>query len=605
MGFLVLTLVFLSGYPIFAVFNKKSRVVSVFPYLFVFGSAASIPFLYFTTSFITHNLNLAIIIWIIAVILSVVITFRFSRPKLSLKSLIIFSLLTFFTLYFFQRSFSYNNNTFYIASNIYSDLNLHLSTIRSFSAGENFPFELPYFAGKNVTYHFFYDFYTGIMESLGMRVDVAYNLLFSLTFVSLFFLCLDAGKNIFKRAWIGFLAFLLIIFSPDFSFISIILDHKHNLLSLRNLNNYYLDSFLGSHTMGNFLYFNTFLNQRHLFFSLTLSLSIFIQVWKVLSGQSKSRLTASAAGILIGLMPFWNFPVFVCIFFTVVFLFLLFKRFRELFYTFIFAFFLAYPQVFSLQSGLTHQIEIKPGFLISENFSLTNITLFWVLNLGLAIITIIGGFIISDKNRKKLFFVLLPIFIIPNILKLGIDMFHNQKLFSFWFMYASFFSASFIYFLILKSRLYKLAGFLIVIFSTISGVLGFIVIKNDVNTAIPDYSHYNLVRYVSQNLPRDEVIVSNGEIYDPLSVSGRKTYIGRTNDIFWFGENPDKRSQLVSQLLMFPEDKIIMARREGIRYIIIYKDGSVKNLKKTEIKKLNKSLKKLYEDDFGIIYKTF
>lgn len=606
MALLVLLFIFLSGMLPLLLLKKEIKSLNAYAYLFIFGSAVSIPFLYLTTAFVTHKLSSSILIWIFVVVMGLFLLFRYVKFNFSLRSLLIFLFLTLWAFSFFQRSFNYTNETFYIDSNLYSDLGLHLSTIRSFSIGNNFPFELPYFSGEKISYHFFYDLFTGILEFGGMRIDVAYNLIFSLTLASIFFIFLDFGKKVFGKIWIGCIAFFLFILSPDLSFLATFFDSKHNLLTLWNMNSYYLDSFLGSHTVGNFLYFNTYLNQRHLFFSLALSLAIFMPVWKILNNSLNPKISMFTVGFLIGLMPYWNFPVFVCTAFVTGLLFIFFRKFKNLLYIFLTVSVLVIPQIFSLQGGLKDQIELKPGFLVHSNFSYINLISFWFLNLGVATVTILGGIVISEKNKRILFFALLPIFIIPNIFKLGVDMFHNAKFFNFWYMYISFFSATFIIFLLSKAKLYKLIAITLLIFSILSGVLGFIVIKNAVKTTIPDYSQYKLIKYVYQKVPKNEIIVTNGEIYDPLSISGRNTYLGRTNDVFWFGANPDKRSKIVNSLLVPQEKDIIMkARRENIRYIIIYKDNSVKNLKTADTDKLKQLFNKLYEDNFGIIFKVY
>lgn len=606
MGFLVLLLIFLSGLPFFNVLDNKLKTHNPYAYLFVFGSSVSIPFIYFVTSYVTNNISTTLVLWSIIVLSCVMFFFKKTKSNISFKNLVTFAFLTLLFFIFIQRTFYYKNETFYIASNIYSDLNVHLSSIRSFSTGENFPFELPFFAGKNIRYHFYYDLYTGILEYNGIEITDAFNLIHSLTFTSLFFIFLDFGKNIFKKSHIGFIAFFLFILPPDFSYINLLHNVNYNLIDLKNINTYVLDSFLGNNTMGNFLFFNTYVNQRHLFFSLSLSLALLIPFWRILQDGTWSKSKLAVIGIVIGLMLFWDFAIFICTLFFICTLGLVNKKLKTVVYLVSYASLVFFPQFLTLQNGLKGQVKLLPGFLIYKNFSITKIILFWILNLGLAIITIMGGLFISPNNRKKIFYSLVPIFITPNLFQLSSEMFHNHKFFNFWFMYMTFFSAAFISFLFFKNKMYALLGLVLLFFSIFSGILNFIVIKNDVVTPIPDYKTYKLIKYANANILKDELIITNGEIYDPLAISGRKIYLGRANEAFWFGANSDERTILVNQVLTQPSNKTVQQlKKQKIRYIIIYKDKNVKNLKVYNQANLDKLFGKIYEDNFGLIYKTY
>ncbi|MBR5733692.1 MAG: hypothetical protein IKX80_09635, partial [Lachnospiraceae bacterium] len=84
------------------------------------------------------------------------------------------------------RSFFVSHGQLYVGLTVFSDFTPHVSMIRSFSFGQNFPTEYSLFAGEDVKYHFMFQFLAGTLEFLGMRLDWAFNLPSFLSVMSMF-----------------------------------------------------------------------------------------------------------------------------------------------------------------------------------------------------------------------------------------------------------------------------------------------------------------------------------------------------------------------------------------------------------------------------------
>lgn len=610
MGILILVSIIVFGSLPFSILFKKIKILNPLPYFFLYGSLFTVLFLYLISAYVTHSIYWGLIIFLSFIIpLDIICCVKKLVVVASIKNILIFLGLTMLFYFIANKTFQYHNQTFYIASNLYADMGVHIPIIRSFSQGANLPFELPFFAGKNLTYHFLYDFFTGILEYSGLPINIAYNLIFSFVFSSLFFVCIDVGKIVFKKRWIGIIAFILFIFPSDLSFINVLNNPaKEPVLNVWFHNFYRINSFLGERTMGGFLYFNTYLNQRHLFFALAASLAVFVPLWVAVAEKSKKQSMQGVLliAILISLIFLWSVPVFVFMALLFITLLLIFRaRPKNLFIGFIIIMLIAIPQTLLLTGGSKNEILFNPGFLIHDNFSFANLTFLWVFNLGVGIPTILGGFIIASKTQKKLFMVLLPLFIIPNIFQVARYMFDNHKFFNFWFLYMCFFSASFIAYLFKgKNPMKILAGFILIIL-TISGVLNFLVVKNDVLAPVSDYSHNPSIKKVNSLIPFYKTVITNGEIFDPLSISGRKTFLGRIYHIYSFGGDPQERLYAINDLFLSSKIEKIktISQKEKIEYIIIYNDKNVKNLKPVERQVLDMNFKILYEDNFVTLYK--
>ena len=75
------------------------------------------------------------------------------------------------------RSFYWKDGDIWVGFSVYSDFCPHMAVIRSFSEGGNIPAQYPHFADGTIRYHFMFQFAVGMLEYLGMRLDIAFNLL--------------------------------------------------------------------------------------------------------------------------------------------------------------------------------------------------------------------------------------------------------------------------------------------------------------------------------------------------------------------------------------------------------------------------------------------
>src|SRR3972149_7724231 len=82
-------------------------------------------------------------------------------------------------------TFSANLNNLFINTKLWSDFASHIPLIRSFSLGFNIPPEYPLFPGAVIKYHFLFYLAVGLLEKIGVRIDLALN---SLSFAGFFFL---------------------------------------------------------------------------------------------------------------------------------------------------------------------------------------------------------------------------------------------------------------------------------------------------------------------------------------------------------------------------------------------------------------------------------
>lgn len=248
--------------------------------------------------------------------------------KLFQKEALFFTILALFLIWIMFYVFFIRDGVLYSGFTVYGDYAPHTAMMRSFSLGNNFPTQYPHFGGEDVKYHFMFQFLVGNLEFLGLRLDVAYNLVSVLALLGFLMLLYSLAKRITGSGKTGILTVVFFFFRSALTFFRFVWEHVQagDLLSTLRDNT----EFIGYTVNENWglWNFNVYLNQRHLAFGLLIiSLVIWMYLdwveagcgheekgllwirnrcltWEAWKCRSVER--ALAAGLLIGLTAFWN-----------------------------------------------------------------------------------------------------------------------------------------------------------------------------------------------------------------------------------------------------------------------------------------------------------
>ena len=248
--------------------------------------------------------------------------------KLFQKEALFFTILALFLIWIMFYVFFIRDGVLYSGFTVYGDYAPHTAMMRSFSLGNNFPTQYPHFGGEDVKYHFMFQFLVGNLEFLGLRLDVAYNLVSVLALLGFLMLLYSLAKRITGSGKTGILTVVFFFFRSALTFFRFVWEHVQagDLLSTLRDNT----EFIGYTVNENWglWNFNVYLNQRHLAFGLLIiSLVIWMYLdwveagcgheekgllrirnrcltWEAWECRSVER--ALTAGLLIGLTAFWN-----------------------------------------------------------------------------------------------------------------------------------------------------------------------------------------------------------------------------------------------------------------------------------------------------------
>ncbi len=525
----------------------------------------------------------------------------FKKPKsvhleVTRKDFVLLIVLFLGCFYIMNKSFSYGNNSFLIASNLYQDFGAHIPFIRSFSLGKNIPPEFPFFSDLPLIYHFFFYFLIGLYEKVGIRIDYAFNCISALALTGVMVLLYDFSFLLFKKKSIAVLTTVLFLTNSTLMFIDAFKKYwGNNLFSgLYHHATYLGDGPFGKSIISVFWNFNTYLNQRHFLFAIGLLLMFIIALQTLFINKVSSKSLIFFA-ILSGILPFWHTSVFIIIvLYCAVFLTVNYFQKKEWKHIFLFlciSLGIGLPQLFFMKSHQTISFSvINPGFLIAEKSSLLSFFHYWFFNLGISLFTIPAGIFLLRRKQVVLAVFIISLFFLPNIFQLGPQMFDNHKLFNVCILFGNIFTAFVLMWLWSRNIVFKFFSILFFCILILSGIIDALVIKNDVKAVIPDYSKASFARWLEKNTKPTDVFLADTEMFDPATISGRKSFITRPHYMWLYGINPNKR--IIMKTLVLSGEVV-----DKVDYVVLQEYEN-----KTKFKEYD-DYEKVYDDKKNTVYR--
>lgn len=249
-------------------------------------------------------------------------------PAFTAQEAVFFLFLLAFLTWIMFYVFYIKDGILYSGFTVYGDYAPHTAMMRSFSLGDNFPTQYPHFGGEDVKYHFMFQFLVGNLEYLGIRNDIAYNMLSVFALLGFLMMLYSIARRITGSGAAGVVTVALFFFRSSFTFFRYLWEHLRSGDLLKTLAEN--TSFIGytPNEDWGLWNFNVYLNQRHLAFGLLIAaLVLWYYLDLVEAGCShsekglawmKNRLFSAeawkirnpegalAAGLALGLTAFWN-----------------------------------------------------------------------------------------------------------------------------------------------------------------------------------------------------------------------------------------------------------------------------------------------------------
>lgn len=546
------------------------------------GTAAGLFFLYFYR--IRHKGNLKI-------------QGLIPDRRLLKKECVLYGLLFLFLMYIMFYVFYIRDGILYSGFTVYGDYAPHTAMMRSFSMGENFPTQYPHFGGEDVKYHFMFQFLVGNLEFLGLRLDIAYNLVSVFSLLGfLIFLCQMAMRitgSFAAGAW----ALVLFFFRSGITFFRFLWEHfqSGDLWKALSENT----EFLGYTTNENWglWNFNVYLNQRHLAFGLLIAgIVIWVFFDYLEEGAAheekgfawiKGRLFAKEAwqcrnlekalllGMILGLTSFWNGAAVI----GGLLILLGFAAFSDgkLDYGIMAAVtvFFSVLQSRIFVRGSVMSPAIQWGFLAEDKslagviWYLIQISGFFVVGLAMLV------FWLRRRERAMLVSFLFPLFF-AFFMSLTPDINVNHKYIMISWAFLTVFWGGVLSKCWRGKCRKKLLAFILTVCLTATGLYDFVIIlrNNGPGRRVAVNMESDLTAWLSENLTSEDLILTPEYSMSEVTMSGVMMYCGWPYYAWSAGYNTNYRAGVATEMYTTGDQKRLKAlvQQEGITYIL-YQEG--------------------------------
>jgi hypothetical protein len=452
---------------------------------------------------------------------------KLPSPRTLIDVLIFLFCLTFSTWLMFH-TFTYVQGDFKIASKLWSDFAAHIPLIRSFSLGQNFPPEYPTFPGEPIRYHYLFYLLAGCLESLGLNLPLALNLISTFGFTLLLWLIYLHTRIIFHSRLAGGLSLLLFLFNGTLSWVVYFTKSGWTLAALLDIpRQVHFASFgpWNGQIVSAFWNLNIYTNQRHLGLSFALALLVLYPfLVRLFLKRQLSYVYYPILFAIMLLLPTLHQVAFVCIWIIAVSISFLNLSQVKYYLPLVLALALgSIPGILIAPHTAAGVLAFEPGFL-AQNKTFLGILRYWWWNLGIYLPLIPILFFWVKRPGKIFLLSLIPLFILANLFRLSPDMINNHKLINFFMIGVVVLTAGFLRALFHQTIYVKLFAFALLTTLTFSGFLDFPPIVNDYYLTVDDLPQNPMALWIKNHTPPQSVVLTTTYLYNPAGLAGRKTF---------------------------------------------------------------------------------
>ena len=526
--------------------------------------------------YLSFILNFSFINIVFSTVLTFISFFIIHKAKIvnleKFHTLPAFLILTFsiiFALFFKTQSLNFDGVSYKTGGGgMYGDSALHLAYTNRINLGD-FPPQNPLFAGKTLVYPYANDLLSAIFQVFFNNLELAFflpQIIFFFAFVLLFYrLSQTVTDNlgflfsilIFLFGWgIGFYYFLRETSFDKFNiFSNSYQDFTNN--SLYNLNFHNLLTGL-------------IMPERSFLPGLVLGIFFVLSLFNYLETKNNKFLIVSF--FILGIMPFWHTHtfIFLCIFASTFFLFLIFKihDLRKLILDLViasivgFIIFIPFLILFFSNHDASSFLRLATGWMNKNE----NLIFYWLKNSFFVLpISIFGIFTI----RKKIIFIPAFIsFLIANFIIFQPWDWDNIKILSLSFLFFSLIFGNVLSNLFRKNLLGKVSAILIVFLSILSGFLS-VHLQSKNNYILYNNEDIRFAEWIKNNTGKNDVFLIEPIPNNPVNgLAGRLTYVGYPGHLWVHGIDYSQREYQANQVLA-GHDELIGNLKPKITYLVI------------------------------------
>ena len=509
------------------------------------------------------------------------------------KELVFFGILLVFITYMMFYVFYIKDGVMYAGLTVCGDYAPHTAMMRSFSLGNNFPTQYPHFGGADVKYHFMFQFLAGNLEYLGLRLDLAYNLISIGSLLGFLMLLYELALRITGRMCCGIWTIILFFFRSGMAFWRFLWEHLQagDLLTVLQENT----AFIGYTENENWglWNFNVYLNQRHLAFGLllvTLTLYLFMDWLEAgISHEEKGlqwlgkRFTAPETwkcrqpekalfmGLFLGLGAFWNGAAVIGGLLILMGFAIFSDGKLDYLITALVTVFFSFLQTKIFIRGSAMGFQLYLGFLAEEKTPWGVVKyLFWmggIFFLGLL------GLVVFLRRKGR---VLAVSFLIPTIfaftILMTVDINVNHKYIMISYAFLGILWAWAVCSLWRGKVIKKILAVVLAVCLTVTGVYDFVVILkgNGYGHRIAINMNSELTAWLAENLDKNDLLLTPEYSINEVTMSGVMLYCGWPYYAWSAGYDTYDRAAKAKEIYRSADAEAIknLVKQEKITYVL-------------------------------------
>lgn len=514
------------------------------------------------------------------------------------KELVFFGILLVFITYMMFYVFYIKDGVMYAGLTVCGDYAPHTAMMRSFSLGNNFPTQYPHFGGADVKYHFMFQFLAGNLEYLGLRLDLAYNLISIGSLLGFLMLLYELALRITGRMCCGIWTIILFFFRSGMAFWRFLWEHLQagDLLTVLQENT----AFIGYTENENWglWNFNVYLNQRHLAFGLllvTLTLYLFMDWLEAgISHEEKGlqwlgkRFTAPETwkcrqpekalfmGLFLGLGAFWNGAAVIGGLLILMGFAIFSDGKLDYLITALVTVFFSFLQTKIFIRGSAMGFQLYLGFLAEEKTPWGVVKyLFWmggIFFLGLL------GLVVFLRRKGR---VLAVSFLIPTIfaftILMTVDINVNHKYIMISYAFLGILWAWAVCSLWRGKVIKKILAVVLAVCLTVTGVYDFVVILkgNGYGHRIAINMNSELTAWLAENLDKNDLLLTPEYSINEVTMSGVMLYCGWPYYAWSAGYDTYYRAAQAVTIYTTSDSELLknLVKQEKITYILYEEDS--------------------------------
>lgn len=511
-----------------------------------------------------------------------------------LKETLLFSVLAVFLTWIMFYVFYIRDGVLYSGFTVYGDYAPHTAMMRSFSLGNNFPTQYPHFGGEDIKYHFMFQFLVGNLEFLGLRLDLAYNLVSVLALLGFLMVLYSIAKRITGSIGAGVVTIVLFFFRSALTFFRFIWEHAAagDLWQVLRDNTEFI-GYTANENWG-LWNFNVYLNQRHLALGLLIAALV---LWMYLdwvdagcahkeagflwlrdrfftkeAWRCRSIEQALAAGLLLGMTTFWNGAAVI----GGLLILMGFAAFSDGKLDYLLTAVTAV--VFSLlQSGLfIRGAAVEPAFqwgFIVEDKSLAGVL--WYL-LQMSGVFFLGAAVLFFIQKKRSRRVILVSFLFPLVfafcVSLTPDVTVNHKYIMISYGFLALFWADALVSLFRRRMPVRILAAMLAICLTVTGIYDFVIIlrNNGSGHRVAVKTESSLTAWLAEHVKSSDLVLTPEYSINEVTMSGIMMYMGWPYYAWSAGYDTYGRAAKATEIYTSEDEKRVktLVQQEDISYIL-------------------------------------